>query len=137
MPKNKTCSRGHEYLKAPCPKCYPGHYRKKNDFKIRAKIWIYKGAPSRSGNTTVTQGTWHFITIPKKQSDEIKKRFGTLARGWGSLPVHATVGKTSWKTSIFPDKKAGAYLLPVKADIRKKEKLENEATISLELRIVP
>jgi uncharacterized protein YdhG (YjbR/CyaY superfamily) len=25
----KTCSRGHKYLKAPCPKCWPGGQKKK------------------------------------------------------------------------------------------------------------
>jgi hypothetical protein len=64
---------------------------------------------------------WHFVTLPKKESDEIKKNFGAKKRGWGSLRVTATIGKTTWKTSIFPDKKAGAYLLPLKAEVRKKE----------------
>ena len=65
---------------------------------------------------------WHFITVPKKESEEIKLQNGPR-RGWGSVRVQTTIGKTSWKTSIFPDKKAGAYLLPVKADVRKREKL--------------
>lgn len=63
------------------------------------------------------------MTIPKKQSDEIKKKFGENARGWGSLPVSVTIGKTKWKTSIFPDKRSGSYLLPIKAQARKKEGL--------------
>ncbi len=69
------------------------------------------------------KSAWHFIGIPKKQSEEIKKRFGANAKGWGSLPMVATIGKTSWKTSIFPDKKSGTYLLPLKAEVRKKEGL--------------
>ncbi len=67
------------------------------------------------------QAGWHFISIPKEQSEEIKKNFGSTSKGWGSLPVTVTVGKTTWKTSIFPDKKLGCYLLPLKAIIRKKE----------------
>lgn len=68
---------------------------------------------------------WHFVTLPKKQSDEIRVRFGSMKRGWGSLPVAVTIGKTSWKTSIFPDKRAGAYLLPLKAAVRAKEKIRD------------
>lgn len=98
----------------------------KHEYKIRAKVWLYPGPAS-----------WHFVTIPKKQSRDIKKSFGELARGWGSLPVQVTVGKTSWKTSIFPDKKSGAYLLPLKAEVRKKEDIDAGDTIEVAIDIQP
>lgn len=79
---------------------------------MRAQVWLYLGMAGR-----------HFVSLSRKHSAEIKKVFSAMARGWGSLPVVVTIGKTSWKTSIFPDKKAGAYLLPLKADIRKKESI--------------
>ena len=82
-------------------------------FKFRAKVWIYPGM----------KGAWHFASVPKKESAEIKKIFGALAGGWGSLPVDVTIRKTSWKTSIFPDKKSASYILPLKSDVRKKEKI--------------
>lgn len=80
---------------------------------------------------------WHFVHIPKKDSEKIKKEFGQNAKGWGSLPVLITLGKTSWKTSIFPDKKSGTYLLPLKAEIRKKEGIfaEDKITFSLTIKI--
>ena len=82
-------------------------------FKFRAKVWIYPGM----------KGAWHFASVPKKESVEIKKIFGALAGGWGSLPVDVTIGKTRWKTSIFPDKKSKTYILPLKSGVRKKEKI--------------
>lgn len=82
-------------------------------YKLKAKLWIYPGV-----NTA-----WHFITINKPTSIEIKERFGKNARGFGSLPVLVRIGKTEWKTSIFPDSKSGTYILPVKAEVRKKEGL--------------
>lgn len=88
-------------------------------YKVRSKIWLYPGMAG-----------WHFLTIPKKQSEEIKKVYGEKKRGWGSLPIQVTLGKTSWKTSIFPDKKSGTYLLPLKADIRKKEGVAHGDTIN-------
>lgn len=97
-----------------------------NHFKIKAKVWLYPG----------TTAAWHFVTLPKKESKEIKKMFGALARGWGSLPVKVTIGKTAWQTSIFPDKKRGAYLLPIKARVRKKENFGNGDTISLFIEIM-
>ena len=96
------------------------------EFKMRARVWLYPGAAG-----------WHFVTLPKKQSEEIRTLFGKSQRGWGSLPVIATVGKTSWKTSIFADKKAAAYLLPIKADVRKKERVALDQMIAFTVQITP
>ena len=51
------------------------------------------------------------------------------------MPVTVTIGKTSWKTSIFPDKKAGAYLLLLKADVREKEGVRSGDTLTLVVEI--
>jgi hypothetical protein len=83
-----------------------------NRFEIQAKVWVYAGV-----------GGWHFLTVPKKQSHMIKKAFATLNQGWGSIPVTVTIGQTTWKTSIFPDTKMDSYQLPLKAEVRKKEKI--------------
>ncbi len=88
-----------------------------------SEIWLY---PS-------PEASWHFITLPQKDSEAIKLRSGPVRRGWGALKVTATIGSSSWQTSIFPDKTRG-YLLPLKASIRKKEKLE--AGQKVEVRIV-
>ncbi|HYE22500.1 MAG TPA: DUF1905 domain-containing protein [Verrucomicrobiae bacterium] len=90
-----------------------------NKFKMKSKVWLYQGIAG-----------WHFLTLPKKDAVRIKKIFGSMAAGWGSLPVIVTIGKTSWKTSIFPDKKSDSYLLPLKAAIRKKEQIKNGDTVS-------
>lgn len=93
-------------------------------YKVKSKVWLYPGAAA-----------WHFVSIPKKQSDDIKKRFATVKRGWGSLRVVVTLGKTSWKTSIFPDKRSGEFLLPLKADVRKKEGIQYDDTVSFLLNV--
>jgi hypothetical protein len=103
---------------------------------IKAKVWLYHMNPSTSGTHSSGQaGAWHFVTLPKKQSAEIKKTYAAMKRGWGSLPVTITVGKTSWKTSIFPDSKAGAYLLPLKALVRKKENIKDGDVITFKLEV--
>ena len=96
----------------------------KSMYKIRSDIWLYPGMAG-----------WHFLNVPKKQSEEIKKAFAGAARGWGSLPVQVTLGKTMWKTSIFPDKKSGVYVLPLKADVRKREKVSHGDTVSFVMHI--
>ena len=93
-------------------------------FNARGVVWLYPG----------TAG-WHFLTVPKVTSRTIKKTFGAMARGWGSLPVIVTIGKIEWKTSIFPDSKAGAYLLPLKAVVRKKLGINRGDTVSYVLEI--
>lgn len=77
---------------------------------------------------------WHFIYVPKKQSAEIKARFGNIKRGWGSIPVLVRVGGSAWKTSIFPTKK-GTYFLAIKAAVRKKEGIKNGDTINFTLEV--
>lgn len=87
-------------------------YMKKPVYKIRSRVWLYPGVTS-----------WHFVTVNKKLSGEIRSVFGEAARGWGSLPVEVFIGKTRWRTSIFPDKETKTYLLPIKAEVRKRENI--------------
>ena len=98
---------------------------KKNQFEIKAKVWIYHG-----------KAGWHFVTVPKMQTEEIQSIFGMLKRGWGSLPVKVTLGKTIWQTSIFPHKKSGGYLLPLKAEVRKKEYIVEGESVFLIIEIL-
>jgi len=84
----------------------------KTKYKIRSKVWLY---PGMSG--------WHFVGLPKKESGQIKKIFGVKTKGWGSIPVSVMLGKSKWNTSIFPDKRSGTYLLPLKAKVRKDERV--------------
>lgn len=91
------------------------------------KVFLYPGETAN----------WHFVPITKKVGIEIKERFGTNHRGFGSLPVEVTVGKTVWKTSIFPDKYSGSYILPLKAAVRKKENIyaEDKLNFSIEITV--
>jgi hypothetical protein len=93
-------------------------------YKTRSKVWLYDGPAA-----------WHFITLSSKQSSEIACLAAHCRSAWGSIRVIATVGRTSWKTSIFPDKKRGGYLLPLKAAVRTKEKIElgNTVAVTIEL----
>lgn len=94
------------------------------EFTFSGKIWMYQG-----------KSAWFFVTLPKDESEQIKFFNNHKRRGWGSVRVKATIGETSWSTSIFPDSKAGAYLLPVKSDIRKKEKIAAGDSFSVKVRV--
>ena len=88
-------------------------------------LWIWKGEAA---------GRWYFLTVPDEQSAEIKAQAFELPRGFGSVRVEATIGDVSWRTSVFP-LNSGGYLLPVKAEIRRKAGLAvgNEIKVMLKL----
>jgi len=83
------------------------------------------------------KAAWHFVSLPEDKSEEIKffsHNLSTKKRGWGAVKVTAKIGKTEWRTSIFPQKE-GAYILPIKADVRKKEKVVLERDVEVTLSI--
>jgi hypothetical protein len=93
------------------------------NIEFNGKIWFWKGpAP------------WFFVTVPAKESSDLKAISGFVTYGWGVIPVHVQIGKTEWTTSLFP--KDDLYLVPIKASVRKAENLEegNNVTIRLEVR---
>jgi hypothetical protein len=93
---------------------------------VTSLLWIWKGSDAA--------GRWYFITVPEKQSDEIRAHAFGSPRGFGSVKVEATVGDVVWRTSVFP-LNAGGYLLPVKAEVRKRAEIAagDEVTVELEL----
>lgn len=95
------------------------------DYTLTGKIWIYPAA----------HAAWHFVSLPKKEAAKIKERFSRNARGWGSLPVSVTLGKTTWETSLFPEKKTGTYILPLKKKVRQAEDVFEGETITFHITI--
>ena len=96
----------------------------KQTYKVRSKVWLYPGMAG-----------WHFVNVDKKQSAALKEKYGKRRRGFGSIPVSVTLGKTTWKSSIFPDKQSGTYLLPLKALVRRAEGIEESDAITFALEI--
>ncbi|MCE9597087.1 MAG: DUF1905 domain-containing protein [Spirochaetia bacterium] len=80
-------------------------------------------------------GAWHFASLPKKDADRIRKELTFRPRGFGSIRVEAQIGKTKWKTSIFPESKTKTYLLPIKADVRKKESIKSTGKVAVTLKL--
>lgn len=80
-------------------------------------------------------GSWTFVSLPVEAAEEIRDRPRGTARGFGSLRVRATVGGTTWTTSIFPDSARKSFVLPVKRAVRTAEGLDagDSATVTIEL----
>ena len=62
-------------------------------------------------------------------SKEIRENLGFLEEGWGRLKMTAKIGNTQWE--IWFDTKLDTYLLPLKAEIRKKEKITTDKEIEI------
>ena len=91
-------------------------------FEFSGKIFHWRG-PS----------PFLFVAIPEKQSGNIKAISKEVTYGWGVIPVHARIGKTKFKTSLFP--KDGLYLVPIKMVVQKAENIGEGDTVKIRLEI--
>ena len=83
-------------------------------------IWVWKGpAP------------WYFVTVPAKQSRDLRAVLGIVTYGWAMIPARVVIGKTEWKTSMWP--KDGRYIVPIKAKVREAEGLDEGDKVTVHL----
>ena len=100
------------------------------EVSFTAALWRWQGEGT----------TWHGMTLPQKEAEKIKFFVAETKgkrRGFGSVRVRVKVGKTEWKTSLFPDSKSGSYVLFIKAAVRKQEGLAIGDKIKTHLTILP
>lgn len=98
----------------------------KKSLQFETKLWLY---PGESGN-------WHFVSVPKSESAKWREEYKGKHRGWNSIKVEVSIGKTVWQTSIFFDTRSGQYILPIKAKVRKVEGLFTEDVVKVKLKII-
>jgi hypothetical protein len=91
-------------------------------FRVYGKVWRWASDTAGAG--------WFFLTIEGEVAAEV--RFAALGctSSFGSIRVTATIGQTSWKTSLFPHGASGGFLLPLKADVRRREKIEADHEVT-------
>ena len=85
-------------------------------YEFSAKVWHYSSSGSTMG--------WYVVFLPTNLAKEIRENLKCLEEGWGRMKVTAKIGNSDWQTAIWFDTKHDTYLLPLKAEIRKKEKIE-------------
>lgn len=95
-------------------------------YDFEAPLWLWD---ARQGDS------WTFVSLPEEIADEVLELAAPVARGFGSVRVEVTVGRTTWHTSLFPSKDAGTYVLPVKRAVRRAEGLEPGRPASFALRL--
>lgn len=94
----------------PARRGRPGRRGDARGFSFAGEVWEWRGpAP------------YHFITVPDEQSRRLRTIAGAVTYGWGMIPVRVRIGRTEWRTSLFP--KDGRYVLPLKDAVRSAERL--------------
>jgi hypothetical protein len=76
-----------------------------------AEVWLWRSKGA----------SWHFLTVEGKAAAEVRYASLGLTRGFGSVSVEVMIGGTRWRTSLFPSKASGGFILPLKAAVRKAE----------------
>ena len=87
-------------------------------YTVTGEVWRYPGT-----------GGWHFLTLPPEVADEVRAR--SAAKPFGSIAARVTAGAVSWETSLFADTKSASYLLPLKADVRRRARIEAGDTVTV------
>lgn len=93
-------------------------------YRFRSALWMHTG-----------EAAWHFVTLPTDVADEIDDLTAGTRRGFGSVRVIATIGSTTWNTSIFPDSTSESFVLPVKKQVRTREDVSDGETVEVALRL--
>lgn len=92
--------------------------------RFQGEVWYWRG-PS----------PFHFVTVPADASAELADQSAAVSYGWGMIPATATLGTTTWTTSLFP--KDGGYVVPIKDAVRRAEGVEIGDTVSITLALSP
>ncbi|HVF03859.1 MAG TPA: DUF1905 domain-containing protein [Frankiaceae bacterium] len=95
--------------------------------EFEAELWQHEG-----------EGGWCFVTLPAAAAEEVREQ-APPPTGFGAVRVAVVVGESRWQTSLFPDKKRGSYLLPVKQQVRRANDLlpGDRVRVSLTVASVP
>jgi hypothetical protein len=96
------------------------------EITFEAELWIWAARRDDS---------WTFVSLPVEESADIRHLTGGRTTGFGAVRVEVTIGRTTWRTSIFPDSTRQTYVLPVKKAVRTAEGLVpgDTATVTVEL----
>lgn len=92
------------------------------ELEIAGDIWHWKGPAPH-----------HFVTVPEEDCGALEALSPAVSYGWGMIPVAVRLGGTTWTTSLFP--KDGGYIVPLKADVRRREALEVGDVVTLRLTV--
>lgn len=77
---------------------------------------------------------WYFVALPLELSEAVRET-QTYRRGFGGVRVEATIGSSTWRTSVFPQSD-GAYVLPLKRAVRESEGIASDGIVLVHLSVI-
>jgi len=79
------------------------------------------------------RATIHLVTLPDDEADLLAS-LGIPRGGFGSIKVNATIGDTSWRTSIFPT--SDTFILLVSRKLLAAEQIDVTDEVTVRLNVV-
>ena len=76
-----------------------------------------------------------WLSLPDESCDYVRDEAAEATYGWGAIPVTVRIGRTEWETSLLP--RDGGYVLPVKKDVRLREKSGEGDVVTVEMSVAP
>lgn len=95
------------------------------EYSFTARVWLWKG-----------DSAWHFVSLPEEIADEVDEQVQGHSRGFGSVPVEVRGTGVAWRTSLFPDRKSGTFILPLKKQIRQQLDCAEGSSVTLTIKVL-
>ena len=92
------------------------------DLTFSGEVWFWRGPAPH-----------HFVRVPEDDAAEIESVAAAVTYGWGMIPVTVRLGGSTWTTSLWP--KDGGYIVPLKAAVRRAERVDVGDVVDLGLSV--
>ena len=92
------------------------------DLEFGGEVWFWRGPAPH-----------HFVSVPDELCSAIEAASGLVSYGWGMVPVTVRLGASEWATSLWP--KDGGYVVPLRAEVRRREHVDLGDTVAVGLTI--
>jgi hypothetical protein len=89
---------------------------------FEGEIWHWKGPAPH-----------HFVSVPEPARTMLEAVSELVTYGWGMIPATVTVGATTWTTALWP--KDGGYIVPLRSNVRRAERLEVGDSVAIRLTV--
>lgn len=93
-------------------------------YDVTSEVWRSEGPTGR-----------YFVTLPLELAAEIRARFSGSHQAVGSLPVSVELGQSIWSTSLYADSDASSYVIPIRDDVRRRERVRDQQVVTLRFAI--